>query len=502
VIGHPSDFAEWTGTGCRGIRQTAAAMIQFAQSRDDEERATAPRAARKARGMAMQRTAASFVPAWLARSAVALGLSVAAIPASAQQPAPTLPTIPAPGVPVTAHQPAPKAAEPAKEDLPELTLGECIALAVERQPALRAVRASQDATGAGQSALNNIGRIGALLSPDLPIRREQSNRGVVAAAADVQKLHNEVVHDVTRLYYTVVYARQQEQLASDVVAQIEAFKDIAEKLLNSATPGEMTKAKLDLMIIGLARSRRLHSTARTGVQQAEAALREVMGVQDGSIRFRVKDKELPIMAQNINLTRDQVVEMALCRRPELALAAAAADAFRLEVYAQGQLRFRRSVPTLASASDIHSRLLPTASRDPGQDYRPEPIAPEMPPQVVGNKNDRVTRVLAYSHRADAVYDKARNLMILEAENTFLKFEDASRQMAATKDAFAAAKDLMERTREGFDNPKAPKDQLLLGYAQAAEAQAAYVESVNNYILALAALERVTAGGVKPAFPGR
>ncbi len=69
----------------------------------------------------------------------------------------------------------------------------------------------------------------------------------------MQKLHNEVVHDVTRLYYTVVYARQQEQLTDDVVAQIEQFVDIAEKLLNSATPGDMNKSKFDLMLIGLAK---------------------------------------------------------------------------------------------------------------------------------------------------------------------------------------------------------------------------------------------------------
>ena len=61
---------------------------------------------------------------------------------------------------------------------------------------------------------------------------------------------------------------------------------------------------------------------------------------------------------------------------------------------------------------------------------------------------------------------------------------------------------MDRTREGFDNPNAEKDRLMLGYAQAAEGSSEYVEAVFQYLLALAALERVTAGGVKPAFPCR
>jgi outer membrane protein TolC len=277
---------------------------------------------------------------------------------------------------------------------------------------------------------------------------------------------------------------------------------LAEALLNSATPGDMNQLKLDLMKQGLSEILRLQAEADAGVKLSESALREAMGVQTGGFEFRVKDKELPLMAQNVTLTRDQVVEMALARRPELALAAAAADAFRLEVYAQGKLRFSRTVPTLGAASDIHSRLMPTGSRDPGKDYRPEPIAPEMPPQVVGSKEDRVARVLAYSHRADAVFEKTRNLMILEAEKSFIDFEKASRQLTAQRDSFKSAKNAMDRIREQFSEPKAPKDLLLMGYGQSAKSMAAYVEAANFYLETLAALERVTAGGVRPAFPGR
>jgi outer membrane protein TolC len=424
-----------------------------------------------------------------------------AVPAAGQQPAPTLPTVPAPGSPAATRPPvldAPKSAQ-----IQELNLGECIGIAVERQPALRAVRASQEATGSGQSALNNMGRIGQLLSPDLPIRKQQAERGVIAAAADVQKLHNELVHDVTRLYFTVVYARQQLQLANDIAAQMKEFVKLAEALLNSATPGDMNQLKLDVMKQGLAEILTLQAQADAGAKQAERALREAMGVQnDRSFRFQLKDRELPLMAQNVTLTEDQVVEMALARRPELALAAAAADAFRLEVYAQGAQRFRRTVPTLGAASDIHSRMLPTGSRDPGKDYRPEPIAPEMPPQVVGSKDDRVGRVLAYSHRADAVFEKTRNLMILEAEKSFIDFEMASKQLTARQEAFKAAKSGMGIIREQFSDTKMPKDLLLMAYSQSAKSMAAYVESAFFYLQTLAALERVTAGGVRPAFPGR
>lgn len=471
----------------------------------------------------MQTPAATRALVHTCRVAVAFGLVLVLVPArgTGQQPAPVHPTVATPHLPtIPTHTPPaglPAVAvvrQPGADDkkngdkeadaagIQELTLGECIEIAVEKQPALRAVRASQDATNAGLNALNNIGRLGQRLTPDLAIRKEQSQRGVVAAAADVQKLHNEVVHDVTRLYYTAVYAHQQTEFAEDVAAQVNEFVKIAKALLDSATPGEMNQAKFDLMLIGQARSQERLATAEAGEKQALAALREAMGVSDAAFRFRPKDKELPLMAQNVPLTEQLVGELALCRRPELALAAAGADAFRLEVYAQGAVRFRQKVQTLGSGSDIHARLLPTASRDPGQEYRPEPIAPEMPPQLVGSKADRVARAMAYSQRADAVYEKARNLVILEAANAFFRFDLASKRVLYGKKASDAAKDLMERIRENFDNPKAPKDQLLLGYSQAAIAQAEYVEAVYQYLLALAALERVTAGGVRPAFPGR
>jgi len=103
-----------------------------------------------------------------------------------QQPAPVAPTVPAPRLPAvgaTIQPPANGEKPDENAAIPELTLGECIAIAIERQPSLKAVQASQQATLTGQQALNNIGRVGSLLSPDLPIRKQQSSRGVVAAAS-------------------------------------------------------------------------------------------------------------------------------------------------------------------------------------------------------------------------------------------------------------------------------------------------------------------------------
>ena len=436
------------------------------------------------------------------RAVLAAGLFVLAQSGTGQPPgiAPTVPS-PVPGLVVA--QPENTNGKNGKDaDLPEYTLGECIAIALERQPTLRAVRASQSGTAAGIQALDNIGRLGQLVAKDLPVRKEQAQRGAIAAAADVQKTHNEIVHDVTRLYYTVVYARQVGVIAEDVVAQVELLTKIGRDILNSPTPGTMTRAKLDAMEIGLEDARRLQRMAQQGERRAYAALRELLAIQDTGVRFRVKDNELPVMAQNIPLTEELVVELALCRRPELALAAAGADAFRLEVYAQNAVRFKKTVPTLATGSDIKAREVPGTVRDLSTQYKPGAIMPEMPPQLVGNQADRVARAMAYSQRADAVFEKARNLVHLEAENAFWEYDLAAKNVAGGKRKFEAGKDLMERVRENADNPKAEREQLVRGYIDAAKAQSDYVEAVWQYLLTLAHLERVTAGGVRPDFPGR
>ncbi|AMV26711.1 Outer membrane efflux protein [Gemmata sp. SH-PL17] len=411
--------------------------------------------------------------------------------------------------PLPAPAPLPVQPEPAKngadkfvETGPELTLGECIAIALERQPSLKAVKDSAAATEAGYRALTNFGTASTLISPDLDIRKQQAKRGLMATSAEYQKLHNEVVQDVTRLYYTSVYAKQQLQLADRVVFRLNNLVDIAEVFLKE-TPakdlGDFNLGKLQVMKSGLLDAKKLQTSARVGRQKALAALREVMAVDARTFPFRVKDQELPIMSQKEPLDADRVKELALERRPELVLAAAGVDAFRLEVYAQGRIPFKRVVPTLASGADIKSKEIPQANR--GTDYRPGGIIPEMPPQLVGSKFDRVCRAMAFAQRAESVYDKARNLIILEADSAYSDFEEASERLGYSIQQFKLSKEIQENARASAEIIKA-KDQLVQAEVIAARAQSEYVEAVYKYLLALAALERVTAGGIFPTFPDR
>lgn len=450
-------------------------------------------------------------------------LSVLAVAVSAKQPFGTGPSVPPPvpwvhGDRVRVQNPLPapaplgaggqkngdKNGDKNGETGPELTVGECIAVALERQPSLKAVKESTAATEAGYRALTNFGTVGTIVSPDLEIRKQQAKRGLMATSAEYQKLHNEVVQDVIRLYYTAVYARQQKELADRTVLRLEFLVDVGRVLLETEKDPTRLEGfnalKLQMMRNGLLEARKLQSTATIGRQKALAGLREVMGVDGRTFPFRIKDDELPLMKQSVALERDRVVELALERRPELVLAAAGVDAFRLEVYAQGRIPFKRVVPTLASGADIHAKEIPPTIRT-ATEYRPGGILPEMPTQLVGSKYDRVCRAMAFAQRAEAVYEKARNLIIVEAEGTFHDFELASERLTFAKQQYELSKDIQQRARDAQETTKA-KDQLVQAEVVAAKAQSDYVQAVHEYLLALAALERVTAGGVRPSFPGR
>jgi outer membrane protein TolC len=387
---------------------------------------------------------------------------------------------------------------------PELSLGECITIAIERSPALKAVQASTAATEAGYRALSNFGTVNTIISPDLDVRKQQAKRGLMATSAEYQKLHNEIVQDVTRLYYTAVYAKQQHQLAETIVLRMDQLVKAGDILLKTEKDPKLlegfTVLKLQIMRNGLLEARKLLAMATTGRQKALAGLREVMGVDGRTFPFQIKDTALPVMKQNVPLTMERVVQLALERRPELVLAAAGVDAFRLEVYAQGKIPFRRVVPTLASGADIHAKEVPHGVRTT-YDYRPGGILPEMPPQLVGSKYDRVCRAMAFAQRAEAVYEKARNLVIAEAETTYLDFELASERLTLAKEQFDLSKNIQDLVRDAADATKR-KDELLQAEVVAAKAQSDYLSAVHDYLLALAALERVTAGGIRPEFPGR
>jgi outer membrane protein TolC len=395
-----------------------------------------------------------------------------------------------------ATRPAWKAWQPTGQPL---TLGECLAIGQGRQPTIAAATASLAAAERGYLALIGLRRVAELFSPDLPVRKLQSQRGLCASAAEVVKVRQENTYDVCRLYFTYIYATQQEQTAAEIVEQLESFYDIAKEFLKLPVPDP--KVKVNEFSLGdidavISEVRDLREEASTGRKKAYYALKEAMAVPL-DFAFVPAEKELPLMGGSVD--QEMVVNLALARRPELVQAAVLVDVTRLEVCAQAKLDRRIRANTFASGTDLHARFIPAPVRN--GEYRPGAISPEMPTEIVGSVTDRVDRMTQHLRVHEAAYQKVNGLVQLEAMNAYLNWEQATRKVKENREAHERAQALVEKARTAAQTKMEP-ELLVRTESLASKAQAKYVKAVHELVLSLISLEKVTAGGVVPAFKQR
>ena len=175
---------------------------------------------------------------------------------------------------------------------------------------------------------------------------------------------------------------------------------------------------------------------------------------------------------------------ALARRGEIVQALTASEVTRLEIDAQSKSHMP-TVRTFAAVADIHARPIPQGVQN--TEYRPGAVGLDMPSTLVGHRSLRVERARDFSARADAVVDKTRNLITLEAEDGYLKWAEATRKVAQTREAAEAGTRLAKHTREDFRSGQKVKiEDLLTNEVIVGQARAAYNEARFQLLLALAA----------------
>jgi hypothetical protein len=397
----------------------------------------------------------------------------------------------------------PVAAPPATAVRPVLGLDDCIRIGLERQPGLAGVRASLASAVIAQQSVEKTGPVAGLFARDLAVRKQQSGRGVAIGEAELRQAEYDAVYSIVRCYYTVIYAHMQELVARDFVEDgIGFYRRQVQTLAKSPEPPkgiERAEALVDAYY-RLARARLFEAT--TGASRAEAALREAMGLGP-DCPFTVRDARLPTTAPVFS--REQVVQAALCRRGEVAQSALFAEIVRLEIQAQAR-QLNPFARTVAISADLHSRGVPLPVFGAGTDYRPGAIAPELPPFLTGSRADRIDRATALSGRADAVVDKTRGLVALEAEDAFFRYVEAQQKVVETaplarpenEDPANPANPLLKAARVRFGKPDEVAQNLLIEMV-VVQARATANEALFQQVLALANLERVTAGGVCAAF---
>jgi outer membrane protein TolC len=379
----------------------------------------------------------------------------------------------------------------------------CRQLALEQQPALRAAQASLAAATDRAAALE---KLHSLLARDLPIRRQQSSLGITVASGGVTIAESDTIYGVTYSYLAATYASEQLGVASLAEKNLKAMLDKFEEAAKEDKRKDILNGKKDRpghrdaieSYRALVRARR--QEAEMGRLRALAALREAMGCAD-DFAIDIPEK-LPDVEATVS--KDVVRALALARRGELLQAVTVAQITALEADAQAS----SCLPTLrtfALGSDIHVRPVQTGSY--GLEYVPAAVGPEMPAQLAGSKSARVHQAEDYAARADAVAHKARDLILLEADNAYLRWREKSVAAAELERAAARAEAFSTQVSSKFDtqaqgSPYPSLDTVLQAGLTAMKLRVEVVEAKFQALVALAMLERVTAGGVCIDFDAR
>lgn len=392
------------------------------------------------------------------------------------------------------NRPEPSSVSVVVAPAPTASLGlvDCRRLALERQPTLAAFRASLAAAEARARGVDHLWVTG-LLSRDLPIRRQQACISVSIAQAALRQAEADTIYAVTRTYFSAVYAKQQQKVADNALSQLKDLREATEQLIATAA-NNATRRDLERIDVYLPLVQGRREEASQGLHRALAALREAMGVGP-DFCFTVVEDALPTLDPAV--CREEIIRLALERRGEVQQAAGAAELTALEIDAQ-KTSLLLTARTFAFAGDIHSQPIPTGIHN--TEYRPGAITVEMPAHLVGCRKDRVAQAEALHARGHAVVEKTRNLIALEAEDSFLKGLEATRKLVHYRDAAEKAKKHADKIREDLkaNTPTTPEHVLSAGVL-ASELRIRVNEAHHQYLLALAALERVTAGGFCAGF---
>ena len=420
--------------------------------------------------MASQQVRPSLLQQFLRGSIAASASLLCALPAASLAQAPASP-------------PAAVAAAPA------LSLEDCLRIGRENQPAMKAAQASLAAAQTAQRSLDEI-RLGKFLAKDLPIRKQQAAFGVSAAAANLAQVERDVDCSIVRTYYSVLYAREQKKVADQIILRLRAVVANGETLLGK----EGAPADLTPLTVGRAKEVLVQVEGRgdqvnAGLQLATAGLREAIGVGP-DFRFTVAEGKLPEPLPGVN--KDQIIRLAISLRGEVQQAQSAAYITRLEVQAQAATRMVMG-SSAARGGDMHVKPIPTGSF--GDDYKPGAIGLDFPSLFVGPRETRMQRACELSGRSDAAAEKARNLVALDAEDAFLRWEEAFAKMGRYSKGAAAGDALGKRAISALESGviQSYRDVLEI-LILVAQNQAHLNEARYNHAVALTELERVTGGG--------
>ncbi|MEY4393578.1 MAG: hypothetical protein RL595_827 [Planctomycetota bacterium] len=379
------------------------------------------------------------------------------------------------------------------------SLAELVDAAKAESPIIRNAQLGLESVVQKQSTLDKM-RFLSLISRELPVRKKQSQAGLNAASANLAQAEHDLKYAVSYAYISIIYANQQLDVADRGINDLATLGDIAKEIVKTGSRNDVSKKQIDQIAIFLNMFQGKREEGTQGVPRAKAALREALGIEDSSWDLTTADKLLSLPKVEVN--KDSIIKLALERRGEIQQAEAGVDAACLEIQAQQYIR-SLSGRTFAAGGDIHANILPGASLN--EDYKPGALAPEMPASLFGSKKARVEQAGILHEKAQTVAEKAKALVALEAETTYLKWIENKNKAALFLKAAEDAEKLASSLKDRFDprGGKVTLDEVITTGIQSKSMKILDNEAIYKAHIALIGLERVTAGGfLAPPITGK
>ncbi|HTU19996.1 MAG TPA: hypothetical protein VMG10_18170 [Gemmataceae bacterium] len=371
-----------------------------------------------------------------------------------------------------------------------LRLADCLAISEERQPSLAVGRARLAAAQSRLASLESIKGPAARLRNDLIIRKQQARLGVETEQLNLTRLQIENRYVVTRSYLSVLYARAQRKILDNLIEELTFLRERVRVSVKNKERPEWSAATVDLITLYLKRAEARRAEAERGAAMALASVREGLALEP-AVCLNIADE--PIPQPRVHVCREEILATALARRSEVIGSSLVSQSAALETEAQDAYCRRNVFHTFAAGSDLHAHPVPQPIY--GDNFRPGGIPLAMPAILAGPRPGRVETAQNHSIEARAVAEKTRNLVLLEAEEAYYGWEEWSKKVGYLAEAQKIGTRLASELHAEYRGSlKRLIDALLPESLLAAQAYTDYNEALFRQAVALAALERVTAGG--------
>ena len=278
-------------------------------------------------------------------------------------------------------------------------------------------------------------------------QRDAAKLGAQAEAAGQRALNNELVHQVTRAFYTVLQAQAFVQVRQESVATLAESLRVANERLRA---GSAAKSDVLNIEVRLAEAREDLIRAQHGVQLALAALNTAIG------RDLVSETALPEAARKDAAPPAPVIENnldAVEARPEL-------EAARLAARAQEKLQRkteRENWPTLSAfgSADWDS----AANSDMQQSYFVGAVA-EWDIFTGFRQSGAAAEAKARAAAAQSAERKALNHLRLDLKQAQLDVRESWERLEVAQHSVASAEEALRITNERYRQGAADVTELL------------------------------------------